>query len=98
MVDDVAGVHIGQGRASQSAARLFLIDPGGQRRLDDPATRTFESSGQLIDFFGKRWTLRSSLDVLHRFFGKGDKFSALLARKIFFLLQFGKDAVCSEMM
>jgi len=51
MIDDTAGVDVGQRLAGQAAAFLLLVDPGGQRLLDDPPSRALQARGNLVDLF-----------------------------------------------
>ena len=43
LVDDPAGIHVGEGLAGQAAAFLHLIDPRRKRLLHDPAPRTLQT-------------------------------------------------------
>jgi len=40
--------------SGQATAFFLLVDPGRQRLLHDPATRTFQAGGHLIDPIGER--------------------------------------------
>jgi len=54
MTDNAAGIDIGKRFERQPAALLFLIDPGCEGLLDDPAPGPFEASRQLIHLFSER--------------------------------------------
>ncbi|MND98451.1 hypothetical protein D3C80_908020 [compost metagenome] len=53
MVDHAAGIHIGQGLASQAAAFFFLVEPGDKSLLNDPVLGALQALGDVIDSFGQ---------------------------------------------
>jgi hypothetical protein len=53
MVDYAPGIDISKRLQRQPSAFFFLVDPGGQRLFYDPATGTFQPSGDLIEFVGE---------------------------------------------
>jgi hypothetical protein len=50
----VACLHLGQGFQRECATFFFLINPGRQGLLDDPATGTIQTCCDLVDAFGER--------------------------------------------
>jgi hypothetical protein len=53
MVDNTAGIHIGQGLTGQATTLLFLIQPRRKCLLDDPVSRTIQTLCELINPFGQ---------------------------------------------
>jgi hypothetical protein len=53
VVDDTASLHIGHRLARQTAALLFLVDPGAERLFDNPAARALKAGGQLVNPVGQ---------------------------------------------
>jgi hypothetical protein len=51
MVDHVPGIGIRDGLQGEAVPLLLLIDPGGQRLLDDPPFRGFKPFGERVDLF-----------------------------------------------